>query len=290
VGIEAFGATPWKVVAESGRWIVRAHPDVEFRHAEPTLASKAYHANAACGWVGSRKDAAESVAYCKSRTQVFCARYVQLFQLASLSAEERGSLFVLAVRLVRSEGTRLDTPPPDNVPEGHALLEQLDAMEQCVFATSLDGRTEVNVSQLHLSLFDFKNRDLTHLSWDHARVEGYFHGARLPSAARFAAAEYVVARNYDWKEVRVPTGDWEYRVCMARAAPPPKSELFVQPFFPHASLTVKPDRDGYVLQAAQEECGGKDDAPLDSTDAERQRFCTACALPVPPDTTRAARR
>jgi hypothetical protein len=32
----------------------------------------------------------------------------------------------------------------------------------------------LRLSQMHLSQFDFKNRDLTHLRWDHARVDAYF--------------------------------------------------------------------------------------------------------------------
>jgi hypothetical protein len=298
VGIEAFGATPWKVVAESGRWIVRAHPDVEFRHAESALASKAYLANTTCAWPGDRTDAESSLADCRDSTQEFCAQYTQLFEHASLTAQERGSLFVLAVYVVRFVGVRLDMPPQAHVPEGRALREQMDAMAQCVYAASLDGRTDLDVSQLLLERFDFRHRDLTRVRWDHARVEGYFHGARLPSAAHFAAAQYVIAGNSDWAEVRVPTGDWEYRVCMARAAPLQTSSLFAEPFFPHSRLTVKPDGDGYVLQAAREDCGGKSEVPLNSTDAERQRFCNACAAPAPPatvnsgppDTTPAARR
>jgi hypothetical protein len=297
VGIEAFGATPWKVVAESGHWIVHAHPDVEFRHAESTLATKAYRGNTSCAWFGQRTDEEASLADCRDSTKEFCAQYAQLFEHASLSAQERGSLFVLAVYVVRYAGTRLDALPPANVPGGRALQEQLERMEQCVYAKSLDGKTDLDVSYLRLQLFDFEQRDLTHIRWDHARVEGYFHGARLPSAAQFAAAESIVARNFDWGAVRVPRGDWGYQVCIARAAPPPMSNLFAEPFFPYLAWRVKANGDGFGLERAPGDCAVKREAPQDASAAELQRFCRACATPLPeatvhsgpPDTTSAAR-
>jgi hypothetical protein len=287
VGVRSFGATAWRVVPETGHWVVRAHPDIPFRHAESTLASQANRARWACGWV-RRGEAYQNdqEKYCAAETRGFCGQYSDLLRRPTLTAQERGSLFVLAIELARQawmrEIDRRDFRKVGSLELNNRLRQQLMSLEDCVNTASLNGQLDVDVSLLRLEFANFAQRDLTRLRWNLARVEGYFQGARLQPASEFASAQWIVARTEDatttgWENAAVPADDWAYQVCMARASPRPKNEPFAEPFFPYSRVMVKASQEGYWLQAVESPSGAAWDGPADGSPQARQQFCSAYA-------------
>jgi hypothetical protein len=284
LGIENFGALPWRVVQQGPDFVVRPHPDEAVRNAESDLATRANQIASACDWMtaGSEGD----LTSCKQEVQGFCDLYNGLFTRTSLTAQERGSLFASAeaafnvAEVARYRHISSHKYQRSSIQD--SMREEYARSTDCIYQATFDGRTDIDISQLKLHFSpSSEGRDFRRVHWKNATIEGYFGRARLPDASEFVLADKIFARNEGWESAIVGSSDWLYRVCIARATPLSlKGDLLELPFFPFTSTALKRvDSTWYALTGVASSCSDDKQSPSSGSPADVKSFCEACAPP-----------
>jgi uncharacterized protein YjbI with pentapeptide repeats len=276
VGFKNFAAITWIVANENAHHIVRRNPDSDLAGAEENLASRAVTTADRCMRYGD--DEASAVQFCENSVKDSCDEAARLLRKPSLTAKQRGTLFAFAVNAVSQASFRAFRLRL-------RLLDQFRPLETCIYDAALDGKADVDVSQLHLEMLNLRGRDLRKVVWKNANIEGYFQSAWLPSHERFTEARAIHSRSSGqngegfWDNAIVPTKDWVYQVCLARAEPVTvaKDGTIGFDFFPFSEVSETRRNDQYVLTEARPHCSESEASPHDGSAAARRQFCDKCA-------------